>query len=158
MNCTYGLGVWRAIRTLWSKLQENSRIRVGNGIKTRFWKDNWLGETPLQDRFPDLMMLCSNPEVTVSECWSNHGWNLNFRRHLNDWKVERVASLLKEVEIFSGTTMEPDRLRWRHTTEGSFSENKLYRRENSVKHEEELRIRRNVWKNIAPPEVNASLG
>ncbi|KAG5575660.1 hypothetical protein H5410_055794 [Solanum commersonii] len=113
-NTTYGVGVWRAIRSLWPKLQENSRIRVGNGLKTRFWKDNWLGESPLQDRFPDLMMLCRNPEINVAECWSNHGWNLNFRRHLNEWAVERVASSLNEVEMFAGTTMEPDKLRWRH--------------------------------------------
>lgn len=103
VNITYGVDVWRAVRALWPKLQKNSRIRVSNGLKIRFWKDNWLGEAPLQDRFPHLMMLCRDPNINVAECWSNHGWNFNFRRHLNDWEVEKVATLLNEVEIFAGT-------------------------------------------------------
>jgi len=153
VNCTYGTGVWRAIRGLWSKLQENSKFRVGNGNNVRFWKDNWIGEVPLQDKFPDLMLLSSNPEIVVSDCWSPQGWNLNFRRHLNDWEVERVVDLLKEVDTFGGTIMEPDRLRWRHSSEGNFTVNKLYKRENSIMQEEELKIWRNVWKNIAPTKV-----
>ncbi|KAG5586775.1 hypothetical protein H5410_047209 [Solanum commersonii] len=70
VNCTYGTGVWRTIRDLWSKLQENSKIRVGNGNNVRFWKDNWIGEVPLQDKFPDLMLLSSNHEIVVSGSWS----------------------------------------------------------------------------------------
>ncbi|KAL3378631.1 hypothetical protein AABB24_004516 [Solanum stoloniferum] len=49
--------------------------------------------------------------------------------------------------------MEPDRLRWRHSSEGSFTVNKLYKRENNIMQEEELKIWRNVWKNIAPTKV-----
>lgn len=75
----------------------------------------------MQDRFPNLMKVCRNPKIKVVECWSNRGWNFKFRRNLNDWKMERVSSLLNEVEIFVGTTIEPDKLRWRHTTKGSFS-------------------------------------
>uniref|UniRef100_A0A0V0I3T7 Putative ovule protein n=1 Tax=Solanum chacoense TaxID=4108 RepID=A0A0V0I3T7_SOLCH len=99
------------------------------------------------------MLLSSNPEIVVSDCWSPQGWNLNFRRHLNDWEVERVVDLLKEVDTFGGTIMEPDRLRWRHSSEGSFTVNKLYKREHSIMQQEELKIWRNVWKNIAPTKV-----
>ncbi|KAK6802956.1 hypothetical protein RDI58_000740 [Solanum bulbocastanum] len=49
--------------------------------------------------------------------------------------------------------MELDKLRWRHTTKGSFSVKNLYKRENSVMQKEELRIWNNVWKNIAPTKV-----
>ena len=44
--------------------------------------------------FPDLFFLCTNPEETVAEVWSIHGWNIVFRRHLNDWEIGRVAELL----------------------------------------------------------------
>ena len=81
------------------------------------------------------------------------GWDLNFRRQLNDWEVERVVDLLKEVDTFRGTIMEPDRLRWRHSSEGSFTVNKVYKRENSIMQEEELKIWKYVWKNIAPTKV-----
>lgn len=46
------------------------------------------GKVPLQEAYPDFMMLSSDPKVTIFERWSNQGWNLNFRRHLNDWEVE----------------------------------------------------------------------
>ena len=65
VNCTYGTGVWTTIRGLWSKLQKNSKFQVGNVNNVRFWKDNWIGEVPLQDKFPDLMLLSRNPEIVV---------------------------------------------------------------------------------------------
>ena len=70
VNCTYGTGVWTTIRGLWSKLQKNSKFQVGNVNNVRFWKDNWIGEVPLQDNYQDLMLLSSNPEIVVSDCWS----------------------------------------------------------------------------------------
>ncbi|KAF3665115.1 hypothetical protein FXO37_11170 [Capsicum annuum] len=47
VNCTYGTGVWRAIRALWEKLQENSSIKDGTSTsedtlmtgKWRVWKE-----------------------------------------------------------------------------------------------------------------------
>lgn len=43
VNSTYRMVVWRAIRSLWPKLQCNFRMRIGNGSKTLFWKDIWIG-------------------------------------------------------------------------------------------------------------------
>ncbi|WMV50233.1 hypothetical protein MTR67_043618 [Solanum verrucosum] len=108
------MGVWRTIRSLWPKLRGNSSIRVGNGTKTRFWKDIWIGQASLQVAFPDLMIFSRNPEATIFESWSNQGWNLNFRRHLYDWERDRLITLLCEVENFPGTAVQSDTLRWRH--------------------------------------------
>lgn len=54
--------------------------------------------------------------------------------------MESVADLLKEVGTSNGTTMEPDRLGWRHSKEGSITVTKLYKTENSIMEEEYLRI------------------
>lgn len=35
---------------------------------------------------------------------------LNLGRYLNDWEVERVANLLKDIEGFIGTSTETDKL------------------------------------------------
>lgn len=48
-------------------------------------------------------MLCNRTDATIHECWYAQGWNLSFKRHLNDWEVERVASLLKDIETFPHT-------------------------------------------------------
>lgn len=57
------------------------------------------------------------------------------------------------MDTFGGTIMEPDRLTWRHSSKGSFTVNKLYKREKNIVQEEELKIWINVWKNIAPTKV-----
>ncbi|GJR56471.1 hypothetical protein Tco_1406992 [Tanacetum coccineum] len=42
------------------------RIRVGNGMQTRFWKDHWIGDAPLYDLFPRLFSLEMSGDVTVA--------------------------------------------------------------------------------------------
>lgn len=47
------------------------------------------------------------------------GWNITFRRHLNDWEVERLASLLGFLETFNGIATGPDSLKWKHSDDGN---------------------------------------
>lgn len=37
----YGVSLWRSIRSLWNEVKSNSKVKVLDGRKTRFWKDNW---------------------------------------------------------------------------------------------------------------------
>ena len=62
----YGVGFWRAIRNLWAKLEVNLHIKVGDGRRTRFWRDVWIKQTPLKKLFPDLFILCTNSEAMMS--------------------------------------------------------------------------------------------
>ena len=39
----YGVSLWKSFRILWPLFKINTTIRVGNGIKTSFWEDKWLG-------------------------------------------------------------------------------------------------------------------
>ncbi|KAG5605409.1 hypothetical protein H5410_026901 [Solanum commersonii] len=107
----YGVGVWNTIRNLRQKLEANTYIEVGDGRRTKFWTDAWNKQIPLKESFPDLFLLCSNPDANINECWTAQGWDLIFRRFLNDWEVERVAKLLELLEKFSGITNAPDSLR-----------------------------------------------
>ncbi|GKC04288.1 RNA-directed DNA polymerase, eukaryota [Tanacetum coccineum] len=40
--------------------------RVGDGLSTRFWQDNWITVTPLRDDFPRLFALDMDKEVSVA--------------------------------------------------------------------------------------------
>ena len=66
----YGVGVWRTIRNLWPQMEGNVYIKVGNGNKTKFWKDGWIDQTSLRELFPDLFLICENPDARVSDCWT----------------------------------------------------------------------------------------
>ncbi|WMV31780.1 hypothetical protein MTR67_025165 [Solanum verrucosum] len=59
----YGVGVWRTIRNLWPQMEGNVYIKVGNGNKTKFWKDGWIDQTSLRELFPDLFLICENPDA-----------------------------------------------------------------------------------------------
>ncbi|WMV29916.1 hypothetical protein MTR67_023301 [Solanum verrucosum] len=129
---TYGVGVWKTIRALWPKLEGNLQKRVGDGKRIKFWKDAWKEQSPLMEIFPDLFILSNNPDGTIYDMWSAQGWNLFFRRLLNDWEIDRVADLLNRIDDFNGTTAEPDTLRWKHNIDGQFSVKRVYKMEERV--------------------------
>ncbi|WMV14171.1 hypothetical protein MTR67_007556 [Solanum verrucosum] len=103
--------------------------KVGDGLKTLFWKEPWNGHEHLMSAFPDLFSICSNHEATVADTWTPQGWNICFRRNLNDWEIDRVVGLLKEVDKFKGISAVPDVINWKHISNGRFSVNRIYKTE-----------------------------
>ncbi|WMV09233.1 hypothetical protein MTR67_002618 [Solanum verrucosum] len=93
VNTPYGISLWRTIRRYWPFLKNHSHIRVVNGNKTRFWKDKWIGIRSLIGMFPDLFVVALDQHKTVAEMWTQQGWDLRFRRMLNDWEIPRLAEL-----------------------------------------------------------------
>ncbi|GJY53799.1 hypothetical protein Tco_0445463 [Tanacetum coccineum] len=102
---------WNAINTLQKPLSEiNINLqsifvkRVGDGMSTLFWKDVWIGETPLFDRFPRLFALESLQDCKVSDrCNLNFGpftrnwaWRMNVRSGSEESQLNNLLDLLKE--------------------------------------------------------------
>lgn len=96
------VSVWKSLRSLWPKFNSYTNRKVGNGVKTSFWNDDWIGNEPLKDSFSDIFNLVNQPQASVPETWSLQGWNLNFRRLLNDWEVTRVIEFYKLLDGFKG--------------------------------------------------------
>lgn len=149
----YGVGVWRTIRNLWQKLEANTYIEVGDSRRTKFWADVWNKQIPLKESFPDLFLLCSNPDANINECWTAQGWDLIFRRFLNDWEVERVAKLLELLEKFPGITNAPDSLRWKHSKDGASTVSRAYKMESPQQHNSKQSMWRKVWRTLAPTKI-----
>ena len=64
VSTSYGTGIWRDITNLWEIF---SLLMVGNGKHIRFWKDIWLGDTPLTNVFPSIFQIASHPDSTISK-------------------------------------------------------------------------------------------
>lgn len=79
-----------SVRHLWEKIVTNTGFEMRNG-RTSFWNDFQLGHEALKALFPNLFFLSSSPNATIEEHWSSKGWNLSFRRLLNDWEVNRIT-------------------------------------------------------------------
>lgn len=43
---------------------------VGNGEKTRFWEDMWIGDTPLAHQFPILYNFTFSQNTTVAKVFN----------------------------------------------------------------------------------------
>ena len=102
---------------------------MGEGNKVFFWKDKWIGQECLNSGLPDHFSFCTNPEAKISEIWSPQGWNLTFRRNLNDWEVDRIVELLLKLGEFTGLTTEANGIRWKHDSDGKLSMSRLYQRD-----------------------------
>ncbi|PWA76936.1 reverse transcriptase zinc-binding domain-containing protein [Artemisia annua] len=77
--------ILRELNNLSSKgfnFKSHCKIRVGNGLRTRFWLDNWVSDQPLCIRFPRIFALENNKSVTVDAKRSD--FTDSFRRQVRD--------------------------------------------------------------------------
>ncbi|KAG5569199.1 hypothetical protein H5410_058965, partial [Solanum commersonii] len=59
----------------WVSKTTPDEIRVHNVVRTRFWKDKWIGTRSLQELFPDLFDLAQDQHHIVGEMWTQQGWD-----------------------------------------------------------------------------------
>jgi hypothetical protein len=98
---------------------------VGDGIKTRFWEDTWLGDTPLATQYPSLYNIARTKHVLVAEVLSNMPLNIRFNRILTGDRWNSWVSLLQRL-ININLSDEPDSFKWNLTTTGIFSVKSMY--------------------------------
>lgn len=118
---TFGCSVWKTIRRLWPHVNNNISITVGNGLKTDFWNEVWIGKDNLRNSFSHLYTLSTQRNVSVSQAWSQKGWDLVFRRALNDWEIGEVANLLGVLNSHPALSMRPNKPRWILHNKGVFT-------------------------------------
>ena len=106
----YGVGVWKAMRNCWENFQSHSRFIVGDGTRVKFWKDLWCENQSLEEAFPILFNLSVNKD----------SWGPRFNRHLNDWEVGEVESLLGKLLPMTIRRGVDDALRWKENKNGTF--------------------------------------
>ena len=96
----------------------------------KFWKDLWCENQSLKDAFPNLFNLAVNKEGWVADAWEEDGvrgsWGLRFNRHLNDWEVGEVESLLSKFHPLTVRRGVDDLLWWRENKNGTFSVKSFY--------------------------------
>ena len=50
--------------------------------------------------------------------WAFQGWDLNFRRNMNDWEIPILTEFFKILEASQDLKNGVDRLWWNGTTKG----------------------------------------
>ncbi|WMV47091.1 hypothetical protein MTR67_040476 [Solanum verrucosum] len=149
----YGTGVWRTIRNLWPKLINKCTIKIGDGGKTLFWEEVWVGQASLKASFPDLFSLSLQKVATVKEIRDAQGWNLRFRRPLNDWEVNRMVEFLNILERYKELSNSEDKLLWAPDTQGRFSVGTAYRNSQRTHTQSSYWPWKMIWKVKVPFKV-----
>ena len=76
-------------------------FKVGNGNNCRFWQDFWLYDVPLKICFEDLYRMVRYPECSVSDCWVEQDWFVDFHRALSGEEFQRWTLLYDDLQHIS---------------------------------------------------------
>ncbi|WMV13212.1 hypothetical protein MTR67_006597 [Solanum verrucosum] len=126
---------------------------AGDGGKTLFWEEVWAGQASLKASFPELFSLSLQKVATVKEMRDAQGWNLKFRRPLNDWEVNRMVEFLNILERYKELSNREDKLLWAPDTQGRFSVGTAYRNSQRTHTQSSYWPWKMIWKVKVPFKV-----
>ncbi|GKV49670.1 hypothetical protein SLEP1_g56408 [Rubroshorea leprosula] len=90
--------------------------QLGDGSKTSFWKDIWLGSSPLKLEFPRLFNLTLDKESTVANLkpTNSESWNLQWRRSPFGRELDELKILEDTLRSATVSEGKADRKIWKH--------------------------------------------
>lgn len=136
---------------------DNVNLVVGDGSRILFCCDKWFGQSSLENQFPRLFGLSSEPHGSlkwfVDEKVANGRWILNFRRPLRAWEEEELSWLLQILgEGLVLRANSEDHIKWLASSSGIFQVRSLYGwLQADGGHVVELS--KFIWINVAPPKA-----
>jgi hypothetical protein len=121
-----GSQFWKGLMSVRDDIVRGMSYVIGDGKKSRFWRDVCIGNCALRVCFPRLFEICNQQEWTVHKVLRDGGLNLTFRRnfrpsHTAEW--EDLVILVEEVNLLQ----TPDSVKWSIEKSGLFSTTSLYR-------------------------------
>ncbi|GKB28026.1 RNA-directed DNA polymerase, eukaryota, reverse transcriptase zinc-binding domain protein [Tanacetum coccineum] len=85
---------------------DSIRYQVGCGSTIRFWKDTWLGSSPLQFRYNRLFQLDHNEDCLILDRISNGLWEWNWSRDAlgsrNTMYFNHLLTEISNIEVREG--------------------------------------------------------
>ena len=86
MSGTYGVSVWKSIRSGWLDFSKFLWFDMGDGTRVKFWEYEWCKDCSLKVAFPNLHNISLDKESLVSEVMQFFDgrlhWDIQFCRLL----------------------------------------------------------------------------
>jgi hypothetical protein len=140
---------WKGLMNVKDEFFSRATMIIGNGQKTRFWEDIWLGDTPLKDQYPMLYNILNHTNVTVAQALASNALNIGFRRVLTTYKWDRWVDLVTRVMSVQRTDSE-DTFRWNLTNSGSFTVKSMYL---DLLNDHTMYLKKYIWKIKVPLKI-----
>ena len=116
---------WKGIMKAKDDFFKRGSFTVGYGMKTRFWEDTWLGDTPLNIQYASLYNAATTKNVLVADVLGNVPLNIRFNRTLTGDRWDAWISLVRRLMAVH-LSNEPDSFVWNLSSTGIFSVKSLY--------------------------------
>jgi hypothetical protein len=116
---------WKGLMSQKETFFKFGSFHVGNGERTRFWEDCWLGDETLASQYLGLYTITNHKNATVANTIKENGLNISFRRNLagDKWlSWLHLVERLMDIHL----TDEKETFLWRLTDSGQFSVRSLY--------------------------------
>lgn len=127
--------------------------KISDGVLTQFWKDIWVGDTKLMDRFPRLYALEVNKDCVINGKCQDGNWEWFWIRQINSEhttdQLVVLCGLLENVTIDD----DNDSWSWDLDVEGRFTvKSARIHIDEVITHLVNIPTR---WNRYAPIKVNA---
>lgn len=139
------------------------KCRVKNGVNTTFWFNNWIGDQPLVEAFPELYTRTTKPFMSMEETshWENEEWRWDAHRWFSSEEEEEDGLVLYTVTLLEQVQLvheENDIFDWAINVEDGFSVHScaaVIRRRGELPLLEEAVVRKlkMLWNLEAPSKV-----
>ncbi|GKU97112.1 hypothetical protein SLEP1_g10291 [Rubroshorea leprosula] len=102
--------------------------KLGDGSNTRFWKDAWMGSSPLMFSFPRLFCLTLSKDTLVAELKLGNadGWAFQWRRPPFGRELDELERLEDSLRNLNLSDRRLDKFIWKHCSTG-YSSKQAYK-------------------------------
>ena len=140
-------------------LQSSIKRRVGNGATALFWLDQWLGDSPLKNRFPRLFRIATKPNANILSCGQWEGskwrWDISWCRDFRPRDEEEWAELQPLLSSVCLSVEKEDTFSWSPSKEGLFSVKSLSLELAKVSPlaAAHTQVWKKIWRGLIPPKL-----
>jgi hypothetical protein len=139
---------WKKLLSLREVFFKYCKVVVGNGCKTSFWKNTWIGDCPLAVKFPVLFDLAFDKDISVNKVLTSNFDVLSFRRRMMG-NLQVFYGELVDLCAHHNLSGQEDRVSWCIGNKG-FTVNSLYKK-NSI---DQVPVpHRFLWKSKLPQKI-----
>jgi hypothetical protein len=100
--------------------------KIGNGLRTRFWEDRWIGSSTLATQFWDIYVIANDHNVSISKVWDGLNLKITFRRYFSPDMMKASNDLFNIVKDLKLNDSE-DSIVWNYyDSKGIYTVKSLY--------------------------------